>query len=70
MIGFFQEIAASQPHSYGKLHVRDDEGTRGLDYRNAMREWTMARGVISEGTDCRMSPSIPKIESELPPQSD
>ena len=62
IIDFFKIIAEHQPHSYGKLFIRDDEDSRG--YQNTMQEFTMARSVVTEKTDETMSPCIPKIEEE------
>lgn len=63
IIEFFKAVGRKQPWSYGKLHIRDDEDARG--YQNAMREWTMALGRVTEDTDQRMSPCIPAIEPEI-----
>ena len=62
VIGFFERLAEIAPYSYGKLHVRDDEDSR--SFENAMREWTLARGQVTESTDERMSPCIPTLEAE------
>lgn len=62
IINFFKIIAKNQPHSYGKLFVRDDEDQRG--FQNSMQEFTMARSTVTEKTDEAMSPCIPKIEEE------
>ena len=62
IIRFFGSLSKIAPHSYGKLHVRDDEDPRGFE--NTMREWTMARGQVREATDDSMSPCIPALEDE------
>lgn len=64
IIEFFKGLSEIAPHSYGKLHVRDDEDTRGFE--NTMREWTLARGHVRESTDESMSPCIPALEAENP----
>ena len=60
IIEFFKLLSRVAPHAYGKLHVRDDEDSRGFE--NSMREWTMARGKVTESTDARMSPCFPVLE--------
>ncbi|MCU0795398.1 MAG: immunity 7 family protein [Akkermansiaceae bacterium] len=64
IIEFFRGLSEIAPHSYGKLHVRDDEDTRGFE--NIMREWTLARGHLRESTDKNMSPCIPTLEHKNP----
>ena len=65
IIDFFNEVGSRQPASYGKLHVRDDEDSRGSKGENAMMQWTMTRGIVAESTDALMTPCIPKIEPEF-----
>ncbi|MCH7227431.1 Imm7 family immunity protein [Haloferula sp. A504] len=62
IIEFFKRLSKIAPHSYGKLHVRDDEDARGFE--NSMREWTMALGQVTESTDAQMSPCVPALEPE------
>ena len=64
IIEFFTGLSEIASCSYGKLHVRDDEDTRGFE--NMMREWTLARGHVRESTDESMSPCIPVLEPEDP----
>lgn len=64
IVEFFRILSEIAPHSYGKLHVRDDEDTRGFE--NTMRELTLARGRVRESTDENMSPCIPTLEPEMP----
>lgn len=61
VIELFRWIAKHQPHSYGLLHVRDDEDIR-EEYRNAFRVFAVARGTFVEATEALLSPCIPKIE--------
>ncbi|MES2569723.1 MAG: Imm7 family immunity protein [Verrucomicrobiota bacterium] len=62
IIDFFHKVAAAQPYSYGKLHIRDDEDDRG--FQNTVQSWTMARANVIEATDVQLSPCIPTIEPE------
>ncbi len=63
IIEFFVGLAEIAPHSYGKLHVRDDEDSRGFE--NTMQEWTLAGGRVTESTDERMSPCVPTLGAEM-----
>ena len=64
ILGFFRRLSLIAPHSYGKLHVRDDEDSHG--FNNTMRQWTLARGRAIESIDQSMSPCIPTLEAENP----
>jgi len=55
----FDWIAANQPHSYGILHVWDDESTDS----NAFISHAVARGRVTSVVDSQLSPCIPKLEA-------
>ncbi len=64
VVELFEWIASRQPHSYGLLHIRDDEDSaRG--HGNDFRVFAVARGTIREATETLLSPCIPTIEAPL-----
>jgi hypothetical protein len=64
VIELFSWVASRQPHSYGLLHIRDDEDcARGHD--NEFRVFALARGTLTEATEPLLSPCIPKIEEPM-----
>jgi hypothetical protein len=60
VMDLFQWIAEHQPHSYGLLHVRDEEDPQGND--NAFVVHVIKRGGLSSSIDGNLSPCIPELE--------
>jgi len=66
IIEFFHYLMEAAPGSYGKLHIRDQEGRFGDP--NVMHLLLMARGSITRTVDPFFTPCVPKIADPGPGQ--
>ncbi len=63
LLDLFEEVGRLAPDSYGLIHVRDDEDSRG--FTNEFRVWRLAQGRLEEFSDVLLSPCIPVIERPM-----